>query len=199
MTPAMLTWTREPRALGTASPDRFSGQLRRTSTLQLTLGLWFVAGTGLRSPGRGHAPGECAHPSPHLPEALAWLGTALPCLASSTRGSPRRAAEFGKRWSFLLSSSRFSRTQLLDSFVAMWGPELTLLEAAGENHSWSAIFPGLLFFTQHHQLRRKSNKELEDFHGSQALDRGKRHQAASDSEPWKLRGSRDVPVAAKPR
>ncbi|KAI4564231.1 hypothetical protein MJT46_010029 [Ovis ammon polii x Ovis aries] len=51
----------------------------------------------------------------------------------------------------------------------------------------------------HHQLRRKSNKELEDFHGSQALDGGRRHQAASDREPWKPRGSRDAPGAAKPR
>ncbi|CAI9152987.1 unnamed protein product [Rangifer tarandus platyrhynchus] len=97
MTHAVLTWTREPQALGTVSPDRFSGQLRRTSTLQLTLGLLFVAGTGLHSPGPGHAPGVCAHLSPLVPEALAWLGTALPCPASSTRGSPRRAAEFGKR------------------------------------------------------------------------------------------------------
>ena len=88
---------RPPDTGNSVSPDCFSGQLRRTSTLQLTLGLLFVAGTGLHSPGQGHAPGVCAHLSLLLWEALAWLGTALPCPASSTRGSPRRAAEFGKR------------------------------------------------------------------------------------------------------
>eukprot|EP00069_Balaena_mysticetus_P011026 bmy_07008T0 len=51
---------------------------------------------------------------------------------------------------------------------------------------------------EHHQLRWKSSKELEDFHGSQALDGGRRLQTASDREPRKPRGSRKVPVAAEP-
>lgn len=63
----------------------------------------------------GHTPlGVCALLSGRPPaEAPSQLGPALPCPTSPTRGSSRRAVEFGKRSSFLLlSSDRFSRTQL---------------------------------------------------------------------------------------
>lgn len=137
MTHAVLTWTRDPQALGTLSPQTVSlvscGGPRPCSSHWGSY-LWLERVS--TAPGRGTPQGRvltspCSSGRP-------WPGWVPPCHAPHLPqgGAPGGQRNLGSAEVFSSCPlADFPRTQLLDSFVVMWGPELTLLEAAGENHS----------------------------------------------------------------
>lgn len=120
ITHTTLTWTqRPPGPEDSVSPKYFPEKLQRTSTVQLTQRLFFVAGAGLHALwGTSLSVSIFSRPPPT--QAPSQLGTALPCPTSPTRGSPWRAAgaaEFWKRRSFLLLSCNWFSLHSTERFL----------------------------------------------------------------------------------